>query len=538
MRYKLVFTIFLSFFLILVFFLFKIQVIEHSQHKEFINSLMQKTILTKGNRGTIFDRNGFKIAWSKKIPYIEYNSNIDIESLKPYLTDKQILDLISSGKAYLDNYQIYELEKLGLYIHYEEKRFYVPEAFHIVGYVNSQGIGSSGIEKTYDSLLQGKIGSELIFSSPSGKVKQRIIQTEPENGEDITLTLDLNLQKYIYDEMKKINNPGAVIVENVKNGEILALVSYPNLEENFYDIDKFTWQKIVNDPSNPLLNRATMGLYSPGSAIKPLIAIAYLLSESTSATLNCTGRYEYKSSSGKTIAIFNDWLLSGHEETDLIKALRVSCNVYFYTIALEIGIDKIKSVADIFKISDLTKIDIEEKSGIFPSREWKEKQFKTIWYPGDTILTGIGQGYILLTPLEILNFYTTIANNGKTPRPHLLKSEKVEYTNEVSLPDKIWSTIKEGLLEVTTYNDGTLKNRGTAYLSFKDAPYKIAGKTGTAEVSKSKKAHSWFAGFGPIEDPTYSVVVMFENGGSGSEMAAPFARKVFDYLLKGVESNE
>ncbi|MBT1248244.1 MULTISPECIES: penicillin-binding transpeptidase domain-containing protein [unclassified Thermosipho (in: thermotogales)] len=534
MRYKSTLVIFLIMFSILVFYLTKIQILESKNHRAFLNSLLTQTILTKGLRGTIYDRNGIKLAWSEKIPFLIYSKNMEMDKLKNILTEKQLSELISSGKVKLENHQIYGIEKLGYYIQYKEIRRYLPEVLHIIGYLNSNGKGSFGLEKTYNNILDGKLGSELVFSTPSGKIKQRIIQRIPENGQDLHTTIDFNLQKFIYSKLKEIDIPASVIVEDTKTGEILSMVSYPGIEEEFYSIDTYTWRKIINDPKNPLLNRSTMGLYSPGSSIKPLIAAAYLLSESTPATVNCKGRFEYKSSSGKTIAIFNDWLLSGHGETDLIKALRVSCNVYFYNIALKLGIDKIKNVADIFKIDKKTGIDIEEKEGIFPSREWKQKKLKEIWYPGDTILTGIGQGYILLTPLQLLNFYTTIANNGKTPIPHIAKSQTT-YSN-INLPKEIWATIKEGLLEVTSHS-GSIQDRGTAYNSFKDAKYKVAGKTGTAEVGKNKKSHSWFVGFGPFESPKYSIVVLFENGGSGAEMAAPFARKIFDYLL-GDEYNE
>ncbi|ABR31029.1 peptidoglycan glycosyltransferase [Thermosipho melanesiensis] len=533
MRYKTTFFVFILMFSILLFFLVKIQIFDSEKHKEFLDSLLTRTLLTKGLRGTIYDRNGVKLAWSEKYPYLVYTNNIEIEKLKNILTEDQMNEFIKSGEVKLEDYQIYSIENLGYYIQYKEIRRYLPEVLHIVGYL-TQGKGSFGLEKAYNDILEGKLGSELVLSTPSGKIQQRIIQRKPENGENLHTSIDFNLQKYIYSQLKEISIPAAVIVENTKTGEILSLVSYPSIDEEFYNIDPYTWRKIIEDPKKPLLNRTTMGLYSPGSSIKPLIAIAYLLSESTPSTVNCTGKFEYKSSSGKTLAIFNDWLLSGHGETDLVKALRVSCNVYFYNIALKMGIDKIKSVADMFRINQKTGIDIEETEGIFPSRNWKQKVQKTTWYPGDTILTGIGQGYILLTPLQLLNFYTTIANNGTTPIPHIVKTKK-EYT-KLNIPENIWNTIKEGLLEVTTYG-GTIKDRGTAYISFKDAPYKIAGKTGTAEVGKGKKSHSWFVGFGPFDSPEYSVVVLFENGGSGSEMAAPFARKIFDYLL-GDDKNE
>ncbi|SHH17297.1 penicillin-binding transpeptidase domain-containing protein [Thermosipho atlanticus] len=538
MRYKITVTIFALMFAILFLFLFKMQVLEYSNYRAFIDSLMQKTRLVQGTRGTIYDRNGLKLAWSIKVPYITYNRNFDISELERYLDSNQLNTLISSGKVEISKVQLREIEKLGYDIQFKEIRNYVPYVFHIVGYVNSNNVGSYGIEKTYDQLLRGKLGSELILISPSGKIRQKILKVPPENGNDINLTIDYPLQKYISEEIKKIDNPGAVIVEDVKTGEILALVSYPDIEKPINLIDTYEWRKIINNPENPLLNRATMGLYSPGSAIKPLIAISGLLNnESTTTTINCNGQFTYTSSSGKILATYNDWLLSGHGKTDLIKALRVSCNVYFYNLALKLGIDKIKSVATLFKIDKKTGIDIPETEGLFPDKHWKETKFNEPWYPGDTIITGIGQGYILLTPLELLNFYVTIANDGKVPVPHLLKKDKIEIFNNVKFKKEIWDTVKQGLIEVTTVG-GNIQNRGTAYQVFKDFKVTVAGKTGTAEVGKGKLPHSWFVGFAPAHNPKYAVIVMFENAGSGSEKAAPFARKIFEFLFQRREKNE
>ncbi|MDK2886701.1 MAG: penicillin-binding protein 2 [Thermosipho sp. (in: thermotogales)] len=538
MRNKIIVFIFSSMFVILLIALFKIQVLEYQKYRTFIDSLMQKTRLVQGTRGTIFDRNGIKLAWSTNIPFIRYNRNYDFNELKKYLTSEQVKQLITSGNVELSQDQAKSLEKIGYDIQYKEVRNYAPYVFHVVGYVNSNNEGKYGIEKTYDDILKGKFGSELVITSPSGKVKQKILKVPPENGKDIYLTIDYNLQKFISEELRKIDNPGSIIVEDVTNGEILALVSYPGIEQSINLLDTYEWRKILNDKKNPLLNRATMGLYSPGSAIKPLIAIAGLLNYSDDLPIvNCEGKFYYTNNSGKILATYNDWLLSGHGETNLIKAIRVSCNVYFYNLALNLGIDKIKSVAEIFKIDKKTGIDIPEVEGLFPDRNWKEKTLNEPWYPGDTIITGIGQGYILLTPIELLNFYVTIANNGKTPVPHVLKKDKIDYSNIINIDKNIWDTIKEGLIEVTSVG-GDIEDRGTAYMAFKDFEIEVAGKTGTAEVGKGKLPHSWFAGFAPAQNPKYAIIVMFENGGGGSEKAAPFARKILEFLMKGREINE
>jgi penicillin-binding protein 2 len=538
MRIKTITLIFGIMFSILFIALFKMQVLNYQNYRAFIDSLMQKTRLVQGTRGIIYDRNGIRLAWNTEIPFINYNRNYDFNELKNYLSEVQVNQLITSGSVELTSEQLTLLEKLGYDIQYKELRKYAPYVFHVVGYVDSDKEGKYGVEKTYNEILKGKYGSELILISPSGKIKQKILKVPPESGQDITLTIDYNLQKFISEELKKINNPGSVIVEDVSNGEILALVSFPYVEQSINLIDAYEWRKIVNDKQNPLLNRATMGLYSPGSALKPLIAIAGLLNYSDELpNVNCEGKFVYTSKTGRILATYNDWLLSGHGETNLIKAIRVSCNVYFYNLALNLGIDKIKSVADMFKIDKKTGIDISEKEGLFPDKNWKEKELNELWYPGDTILTGIGQGYILLTPLELLNFYVTIANNGKAPVPHLLEKEEIEYFNIVNIDENIWNTVKEGLIEVTSM-DGDLSERGTAYTAFKDFEFKVAGKTGTAEVGKGKLPHSWFVGFTPVENPKYAIIVMFENGGRGSEKAAPFARKILEFLMKGSNENE
>ncbi|QTA38218.1 peptidoglycan glycosyltransferase [Thermosipho ferrireducens] len=529
MRIKIIIVIFASMFLALVAVLFKIQVLNYDKHRAFIDSLQQHTKIITGLRGTIYDRNGEKLAWSKYIPYLYYRENFSFDEIKKVLGQEKFRNLVTSGKVALEPQEVFELEKLGYEISYQEERYYSGIAFHVVGYTSIDVKGLSGIEKIYEEKLKGKYGTELILTTPSGKIRQRILKVPPENGESITLTIDAKLQRYIEKNLEIVNNPGAVIVENVKTGEILAMASYPSIKEYPTNMDLYEWKKIIYDSRYPLLNRAVAGLYSPGSAIKPLIAITYLLEESTPATLNCTGTFNYVGSSGKVLGTYKDWLLSGHGETDLIKAIRVSCNVYFYNTALKLGINKIESVAKIFNIAGKTGIEINEKQGIFPDPAWKMKKYNQPWYPGDTIITGIGQGYILLTPLELLNFYVSIANNGIMPRPHLIKGSKPDYKT-INLPQRIWKTIKEGLIEVTSVG-GPLSERGTAYESFKDFPIPIAGKTGTAEVGGGKPPHSWFVGFAPVDNPEYAVIVLFENGGSGSEKAAPFARKIFDYLL-------
>ncbi|MDI6861791.1 MAG: penicillin-binding transpeptidase domain-containing protein, partial [Pseudothermotoga sp.] len=377
--------------------------------------------------------------------------------------------------------------------------------------------------------------------SPSGRVLGRLLTSSPLPGGDVILTIDSKLQQYAETLLRDSKTKGVILVQSV-DGEILALASHPTFDPNVLasGIEPRQWDRLVNDPDAPLLNRATSALYAVGSVIKPLYAIAYLETGEDDLTIDCHGYYEYRTSSGKIAGVYKDWYAPGHGTTDLRKALRVSCNVFFYELALRLGINEMKAWADKFKISSITNIDLPgEVEGLFPDPAWKQRRYGEIWYPGDTILCGIGQGFITLTPLQILNFFNTVANRGTCYTPHVLLGtfdpntkvmEKVEsmvsYT--VDVKPKTWDFLVKALVEVVSYKDGPA-DEGTAYQAFKGARFEVAGKTGTAEMGKAgEKPHSWFAGFSPVNKPQVVVTVLLENAGTGSEAAAPMARKILE----------
>lgn len=542
-RWTLLLIVFLFIMAVYIVKLFDYQLLHREEYLTSVENMIHRSTVLRGSRGRIIDRNGVPLAWDAPIYTITKNTTFlsdETRSLLGNSLDDSIdasseirkIEIFGSTRLNLPLNAVQELKKVSDITITEKwlrRSITDPSIAQILGSVRSDDKAMSGLELQYDDELRGISGEELIVVNSLAQTVRVDNVRPPINGRDIQITLDSSMSSFIYDELMELGNPAAAVVMKT-DGEILAMVSSPSYDPNVFarGLTDREWNRLIYDPYNPLINRA-MTPYSPGSLMKPFVALAGLIEDITpEATVNCTGSYQYKNSRGETIAIFRDWFLYGHQEVDLKKAIRVSCNVYFYQLGLELGIDTLNKYGAEWQLFEKTGIDLpEEKSGILPSPSWKEQTFDTPWYIGDTILSSIGQGYVAMTPLEIARFTGVIALRGKNVIPHLYGTR--DATMLITEPtQENWDAIIEAMDEVTSVGGGA-RNEGTAYPEFKDAEYEVAAKTGTAEDQSYSDPHAWFTGFSPVENPEIIVTVFVENGGYGSHTAAPVARKIFDY---------
>jgi penicillin-binding protein 2 len=417
-------------------------------------------------------------------------------------------------------------------------------------YRGSDYIGKTGLEQSYESDLHGTTGIEQVEVDAGGRAVRMLSRTAPVSGNALVLSIDAKLQEIA--EQSFGNYRGALVAIDPNNGEVLAFVSKPGYDPNpFIDgIDTQSWDELNNSPDVPLNNRALRGQYPPGSTIKPFMALAGLNfhTRTPEQTINDPGAYYLPGSSRQ----YRDWKVGGHGSVNMFKAIQMSCDVYFYGLATELGIDNISNFLSRFGFGKKTGIDLEgETSGLLPSQEWKMKRYQQIWYPGDTVSVGIGQGYSLVTPLQLAFATATLANNGLAYKPHLVKEVQSPRSSEnrfiakeplydLNIDPKDLDLVRRAMVAVT-------QPGGTAVYASLGAPYHTAGKTGTAQVIAMKQGekydtknvderlrdHAWFIAYAPAEKPQIALVVLAENGGHGGGTAAPIARKVLDYYLLG-----
>ncbi len=421
-------------------------------------------------------------------------------------------------------------------------------------YAGSTHVGKTGIEKYYEDILHGDVGEIKVEKNVSGRYIRTIEETPPKPGNDIYLTIDSTLQMEIEKAFGEYS--GAVVAIEPSSGEILAMVSQPGFDLNLFvnGISTKKYKELKDDKMQPLFNRLTRGQYPPGSTTKPLIGLAGLHYGVVKPEdeVFCPEYYTLPNVDHK----YRCWKKWGHGKVNLNHGIAHSCDVYFYDLAYKLGIDRMSTFLDRFGLGHKTGIDLPgEKSGILPSREWKRRVKKEPWYHGETLISGIGQGFTLTTPLQLAQATALIANRGKYIKPHLLKhhidpatktKEQPEFDqsskniDDVSTAD--WETVIQAMHNVVQSEYGTARKIGL------DAPYNFAGKTGTAQVfgvkqdEKAKKNeelafelrdHALFIAFAPLDKPKIAVAVIVEHGGGGSSVAAPVARKVLDRYLLG-----
>ncbi len=452
----------------------------------------------------------------------------------------------------------------GLARHYPQG----PHAVHALGYVgridekalkildssNYRGtshVGKNGIEKTYEELLHGKVGLQQVETTAQGRIIRVLNRTPPVSGSNLYLTIDSHLQKVA--EAAFADYSGSAIAIDPNNGDILALVSLPTYDPNPFvnGIDYDAYAALRNNDKEPLFNRALRGQYPPGSTVKPFMGLAGLETGVTSehSKTYCPGFYMLPGKDRK----YRDWKRSGHGTVDLNSAITQSCDVYFYDLAQSMGIDRIHDYLQHFGFGKAAGIDIQgELPGLLPSKEWKRSRRNQPWFPGETIITGIGQGFFLVTPIQLAVATAALANGGRMLQPRIVHAEQEAESDEL-LPhhSQVVETITIGEQQhwdmvINAMTDVVHGARGTARGIGKDSPYMIAGKTGTAQVfglkqeekydaeaiAEKLRDHALFIAFAPIDDPKIAVAVIVENGGGGGSVAAPIARTILDAYLE------
>ena len=413
-------------------------------------------------------------------------------------------------------------------------------------------IGKSGVEAIYENVLRGMDGGRQIEVDAHGRLIKVMKEIPPFPGNNLRLTIDVPTQLALWEALS--GKAGAGIAIDPRNGKVLAMVSTPSFDPNLLigGISEEDWQSIINNPFRVFTNRAIQGQYPPASTFKVITAAAALeegiIEPSTKMYSGPVFRFGGRE--------YRDWKPEGHGNIDIKKAIIESADTFFYQVGLMVGIERLARYAEMFGFGKKTGIGFgTEKAGLVPTPEWKKKTYGTIWYDGETILTAIGQGFLLTTPLQLANAYASIANGGTLYMPQLVESiespsgkvikefEPVEL-GKVELSTETLSLLKEALRGVVADEDGTAHHLNVDGL-------RIAGKTGTAQVVRLKKRtrdiekipykhrdHAWFVGFAPYDDPRIVVAVIVEHGGFGSQSAAPVALKVIQTYLKGLEERD
>ena len=414
-------------------------------------------------------------------------------------------------------------------------------------YRGTDFIGKNGIEKNYEHKLHGSAGYQEIETNAQARAVNTVSTTEPVAGANIYLTLDIDLQKIAYDALGEYN--GAVVAIEIKTGGVLVFASRPGFNPNPFvsGISAKEYRSLQESPDQPLYNRALRGLYPPGSTVKPFLALAGLEYGVTDFNhrLFCPGFYKLPNVDHK----YRDWKKWGHGTVDMNEAITQSCDVYFYDLALTLGIDRMSDFMNKLGFGKRTGIDlVGELDGLMPSKEWKKRNRNQAWYPGETLITGIGQGYMQETPLQLAKATATLANHGKVITPHLAQDIiNADYTDsfqmeaEELIPLK-YQNVENIIQAMTNVVHGA---RGTAGRLDKAVGYQIAGKTGTAQVFTIKQEekynedaidfkmrdHALFIAFAPVHDPQIAVAVVAEHGGHGGTVAAPIAGDIIDAFL-------
>lgn len=567
------------------------------------------------NRGLIYDRNGLVIAenlpnW-ELVAVAEEIDNLDdtLHSLEDLgLVDpaehNNLRDLIRSHRGFervkLSNlteeqaatFAVRRFRFPGIDIQEALARYYPfgEASAHAVGYVGSisladlqridrsdyaatSHIGKTGVERAYEDVLHGHVGYRQQVVNAQGRVLFDPADTQtaspanavggletkwPVPGDNIVLSLDMHLQLAAEQAMGDVR--GAAVAIDPRNGDVLALVSTPSFDPNRFaaGLSRPDFVALNTDPDKPLFNRALAGTYPPGSTVKPFLALTALQHEAVDPDeeIYCPGEFHLPGQTHR----YREGRGGGHGAVNLHEAIVRSCDVYFYQLALAVGIDDMASGLKSFGFGSVTGLDISgENPGVVPSPEWKKKQFSRredqVWFPGETVITGIGQGFVLVTPLQLANAEATLAADGVRHQPRLMIGTKDAVSGDVrwaepkvlpgvddSDPDH-WQIVHDAMVGVTT------ELHGTARVPMEGTTYTVAGKTGTAqvfsvgqderyhedEVDERLRDHGLFVAYAPADAPTIAVAVVVENGGGGSRAAAPVARKILDAYFASQE---
>ncbi len=562
--------------------LYKIQISDSEKYKLLSKNNQIDLEILLPLRGEIYDRNNQILATNKKvydlylIPENTDSVNYSLNVLGNYLKidfkkRRKIIELSKKVKKFdkikvAENIDWSTLEKIetnkfnmpGIGIDEDYIRTYpMKENFsHILGYVSQPNekdlslpfisnmpnldIGKQGLEKSFNTTLVGNAGQREIEVNSYGRIIREISRKDSIKGNDVILTIDNRIQKYAIN-LLKAHRAGSIVVMNIENGEILCMSSIPTYDSNkiIKKPNKDYWENLLDDSLAPLTFRSVQGLYSPGSTFKMIVAIAALKHQmiNLDSKFFCNGKIEFGDRP------YHCWKTKGHGSMNVISGIKESCDVFFYELAKKLGIDRIAEVAFDFGLGQIYDFELEnQKKGIIPSKKWKKNTLGESWYAGETLITGIGQGFVLANPLQLAVMTSIIASEGNIINPTLtfkksIKIRKLEkYSKEIKL-------IKQAMFKVVN------EAKGTAYKS-KLNDIEFSGKTGTSQVKKislseresedfrkkeiewKNRDHALFVGYMPSTKPKYSISVVIEHGGSGASTAAPIAKKIFNYINK------
>jgi penicillin-binding protein 2 len=576
--------------------LYVLQVVEHEHFSTLSDSNRVRIKALPPTRGLIFDRNGVVMADNLPAYRLEivreqvHDLDATLQQLRQYVEVseqdlKRFKQSLSRRRPFESiplrlNLNDEEVARLAVNLHRFEgveinarlTRNYPngEHAVHALGYVSriderdlgqvsevdyagTTHIGKLGLEKYYEKDLHGEVGIQQVEVNARGRTLRVLSETPPVQGNNLYLTIDSRLQKVAEKAFGEYS--GAAVAIDPNNGEILALVSMPVFDPNLFvnGISYEDYNALRDSRRRPLFNRALSGQYPPGSTTKPFYGLLGLESavSTPDQSVFCIGYYKLPNEERR----YRDWKKQGHGHMNLHDAITQSCDVYFYDLAYRLGIDRMSEFMGKFGFGAKTDVDSTgEASGLMPSREWKRGHDGMPWFPGETLITGIGQGALLVTPLQLADSTATFASKGVRYRPHLVKTiEKIPEYNRIDIVSQIveiyplkreknWQHVHDAMVNVV---HGL---RGTAHYAIgRDIQYKAAGKTGTAQVYEvaqdeeydaadvieKLRDHALFISYAPAENPRIAVAIIVENGGHGSSVAAPIARKIMDaYLLE------
>lgn len=564
----------IALFSILVLRLWQLQVLQGDEYRRLSEENRLRTVKIAAPRGIIYDRNNIPLV--KNSPFysvsisplngvgIDYVSlskviGVDVDSISKKINSKKSTFEPVRLKEGLSFKEIAYIEARrsdfpGLFVDVDVTRHYIygETGAHLLGYLGKLDqkqyndpdfkglpsdafVGQWGIERLYDKLLRGIPGERIVEVDALGRELRLIAEKPPSKGEDLVLAMDINLQKAAEESFG--GKTGALVAIKPDSGEILALVSKPSFDPNLFakGVSQRQWEDFINNPKNPLLNRALQSQYPPGSTFKIVTALAGLeegvIDKETKVT--CNGGLSY----GRWH--FGCWKKSGHGTLSLHRALVESCDVYFYEVGRRLGIDKIASYARELGLGNDSGIGlVKERRGVIPDTKWKQEKKGQPWYLGETFNASIGQGYVAVTPFQMAKLISAVSNGGYIYTPSLLRlKERPQMTKKLNIRSENINEIKKGLFGVVN------EPSGTGWLA-KSSSVEICGKTGTAQVigirrdskylGELHRDHAWFVAFAPCDRPEVALSVMVEHGGHGGTAAAPIARRAIEAYMKSL----
>ncbi|MGQ9801089.1 MAG: penicillin-binding protein 2 [Candidatus Saccharicenans sp.] len=572
-RSKVALVVLAVLFLLVLIFYWKIQVLDHQKYWKMAEANRIREFPLSAPRGLILDRQkvilaenapSFKVSlvreaitdYYRTIQELSQLLGLSQEDLKKRINRFKFLPnfepIVIKDNLKLEEVSIIEARKdefPEIKLEVEPKRYYPfgQTGAHLIGYLQEvsvdelrtqpekrwragEMVGKAGLEKQYNDHLSGRDGKIQEMVDSLGRTRAEISRTEPQPGRNLEVTIDFDLQRKAEELLQ--GREGAIVALDPRSGDCLVWASSPSYDPNRF-ISRFSaeeWLAIINDPRKPLENRVIRGLYSPGSTFKIVMALAALKEGviTENSTFFCSGSIEIYNKD------FACWFKPGHGLLNLPEAIKNSCNIYFYQLGRRLDIDTIASCARMMGLGQKTEIDLPgEKEGLVPSTDWKRKFLRQAWFPGETISVAIGQGPLLVTPLQMAYLTSIVANRGKKVRPHLIKSQEDQLAvNRIDLPESIIEKVVEGMWR-------SVNDQGTGQGAYQPG-FDICGKTGSTQLisretaekliqtgGEIKKTHSWFTGFAPRHNPVIVVTVLVEFGGMGGQTAAPIAGEIF-----------